>query len=241
MKRIQILLVALCLTQGLYAESPIEEVFPGEQNNFEVVTYETTPYPTTTRTDYSLFKKSCGAVLISKSWAMTAKHCIKSKYFATPWKVKIGAINAQGTYNYKRATNVVRHTSLDLALIKLEAPIVNVNPLLLLEDMITKKDKHLKMKKVYRQHAWNDIPVRAGKRKNLFVSKKDRKGKAGTSGSPWVMKSIAGDVLIGITHGTGRSPQIANATNWIKDTVNKYSSGESLYFITKKEMLRTFD
>lgn len=239
MKKILSLLIALSFNQMIQAESPIDELY--EPNHFEFVTFETTPYETATRKDYSLFKRSCGAVLISKNWAMTAKHCIKYKYSANPWKVKIGVIKEDGKYNYKRATNVIRHKSLDLALIKLDEPITNVEPVLLLSDIITKKDKHLKMKKIYRQHAWNNIPVRAGKRKNLYVSKPHRKGKAGTSGSPWVINSIAGDVLIGITHGSGRSPQIANATEWIKDTVNEYSTGESLYFITKKEMLRAFN
>jgi len=85
--------------------------------------------------------------------------------------------------------------------------------------------------------AWRGIPA-VGHGDHLTVPiKKNRKGKAGSSGSPWVIHSAkVGDVLVGITHGGGRAPQVAFAAGWIQQSVAKHSS-DSLVWATKAQAL----
>ena len=73
---------------------------------------------------------------------------------------------------------------------------------------------------------------------NLRVPKKeDRRGKAGSSGGPWLIHSDeVGDVLVGITHGGGFAPQVAYAAKWIQESVSKHSK-DRLIWATKKQTL----
>ena len=65
----------------------------------------------------------------------------------------------------------------------------------------------------------------------------DRRGKAGSSGGPWLIHSEkVGDVLIGITHGGGYAPQVAYAANWIQESVRKHSN-DQLLWATKNQTL----
>lgn len=98
--------------------------------------------------------------------------------------------------------------------------------------------KGVLIKKVSGNMAWRGIPA-VGKGDHLAVpNKKNRKGKAGSSGSPWVIHSPqVGDVLVGITHGGGRAPQVAYAARWIQQSVTRHSS-DRLVWATKPQTLK---
>ncbi|RUM74693.1 MAG: hypothetical protein DSZ12_05065 [Sulfurovum sp.] len=176
-------------------ESPVRRIATQEVD-YMLVTDETTPYSVESRKDYSLKLRGCVATLIHKNWAMTAAHCIPRRKVRHPNKIKVGYLNESGKYSYVRAKKVFKKKKADIALIQLKSSIERVEPVLMLNDRLKPQDKMIKIKKVSRKKSWSNIPARASKKKkvNLFVPKRFRKGKAGTSGSPWVYHSTAGDV-----------------------------------------------
>ena len=77
-----------------------------------------------------------------------------------------------------------------------------------------------------------------GKKDNLRVTdKSESRGKAETSGGPWVFHPPEiGDVLIGVTHGGGRAPQVAYAAQWLEHSVRKVSNDELLWARTNQTL-----
>lgn len=222
-------------------ESPVRRIATQEVD-YMLVTDETTPYSVESRKDYSLKLRGCVATLIHKNWAMTAAHCIPRRKVRHPNKIKVGYLNESGKYSYVRAKKVFKKKKADIALIQLKSSIERVEPVLMLDDRLKPQDKMIRIKKVSRKKSWSNIPAKASKKKkmNLFVAKRFRKGKAGTSGSPWVYHSTAGDVVVAVTHGGGRGKQVGFVSNWIKKTVASASKGDTLYFIHKKDMLNKY-
>ena len=171
---------------------------------FEMVVTGKSPYPLLDRKDLSLNTGGGKGVLISPRWAMTASHCITSR------KQKAGKVTVifPGPKGKKiKVTKVLRHKSKDIVLLQLARAVKPTErmPVLLLCEKVLGK---FPMKKCADNAAWRN--------------KKDRKGIAGTSGSPWLMHSkTVGDVLIGVTHGSDRAPSVAWMSRWIQETVNK--------------------
>lgn len=206
---------------------------------FQIVVTGQSPFPTSDRNNLSV---NCGGgkgVLISPHWVLTASDCITSK------KQKNGQVKVRFTgLNRKavqiRVNRVIRHPSKDLALLQLTRPVKSTERpgLLPLRERLVRGDEKLRIKKVTGNMAWRGIPA-VGKGDNLTVpNKKDRKGKAGSSGSPWVIHSTqVGDVLVGITHGGGRAPQVAFVARWLQQSVATYSS-DQLMWASKAQTLK---
>ncbi len=207
---------------------------PGQK--FPIVDPQRLPHPVDSRKNYSFWIGGGRGVLVAPHWAMTAAHCITSQ------AEKTGRLSAivknQGKKVASRKANlVVRYAGKDVALVRLETPfpVDLLEPPLLLKDTVRGKQPVL-VKKVAATMVWTDIPA-FGKTDNWFVPKAARQGKAGTSGSPWLVHSdLVGDVLVGITHGSGRAPQIGYLRNWIADTVAQHSD-DALHWATLEQAL----
>ena len=213
-----------------------------EGEPFQIVDEGALPYPRQNRTSYALSIGGGKGALVSPSWVLSASHCVTSRDQAAR-NVKVKYRDNQGKNRSSKGVDVFRHPWKDLVLVRLEEPI-NASfrtPVILLRDPFKPAHGTIRIKKVSAPKTtyWN-IPARVSSRNKdrFYVSPSMRQGPAGTSGSPWLINTLAvGDVAVGVTHGSGRAPQIGSYSRWINETVNA-NSDEMLWWATLEQVLR---
>lgn len=191
---------------------------------FRIVDPEKNPFSKGPRRDLSVNIGGGKGVVIAPHWVLTAAHCISSKRGDT---VGMTYLIEDGKKVTITSDKVIRHGATDFALVRFKAVIEGRKPLLLLKDgfPVSKKGQPpYQLTKVAGNGVWEDIPARVSPKsegERFYITKEQREGKAGTSGGPWVVRSpLVGDVLVGVTHGTGRVPQVGRVCKWIEQTVN---------------------
>lgn len=217
---------------GTGSDAKIGSKTPSEPA-FRIVNPKENPFPKEPRRNLSVNIGGGKGVVIAPHWVLTAAHCISSKRGDT---VKMNYMDESGTKVTLTSDKVVRHGSTDFALVRLSEAANGRSPLLLLKDgfPVSKKGQApYRLKKVAGNGVWEEIPARVSQKSHgtrFYISEDERHGKAGTSGSPWVIHSpLVGDVLVGVTHGTGRVPQVGKVCGWIESTVTTHSADRVLW------------
>jgi len=237
-------LIKSCFLTGAALSSLVTlSAFSQENSNSQdysnIQEVDFSPYSLESRSNYKAGIKKCRAALIAPSWVLTAKHCLGSK--------KENNIEKHGWVNLSyidegeewhpvkyQAKAIFRHPYKDIGLMQLSEPVTEsqIEPALLLSTPIKKGHGQFIMKKVS-ANVFYDIPVRAGRKNNAYISKPNREGKAGSSGSPWAFESeTVGDVIFAVTHGSGRGAQVAYVKGWIDGTVKENEPSAELYWVT---------
>ena len=237
MKRIILLSSIIILTQMAMAESPInKEVY------IEKPTVCPNPQPMSLLVkpkDYSvslLTKGSvdiCKGVIIAPSWILTAKHCVSTK---------LSHITNGERKDKLKIDKKIRFQRADMALLKLKKPVflaknivtLSAQPLLKEYGIIDyKKVTHNASKGMPRVYTELKLKVKSQRGlKSLTPA-----GISGSSGSPWVVNTDIGDVVIGITHGGGRAPQVSLAKKWIDTVLKKNTPDETVKWLNNRDVI----
>lgn len=234
--------IALLCAVSVSCSDREDEVSSAQSENATApaITEEANSHPSAARTDLSVRVGGGQGVLISPHWVMTASHCVPSRRMG---RFTVTYLDSTGTKRRIMSDKVFRSAVTDIALVRLTEPAPHRVPLPLLQEGFgpNENGNTYLLRKVTLSHSWDHIPARVSKKsdgKRFYISKKNRKGKAGTSGSPWVLPSECfGEVLVGITHGTGRVPQVGTIWRWIDQTVTENSKDE-LRWITPQQALK---
>lgn len=166
----------------------------------------------------------CKGAIIAPSWILTAKHCVTSKLtYVTNGKKKASKKIAK-KFKFKNKS--------DLALLQLEGtPFSPSQSVRLLAEPLLPFYGYMSGIKVTHNakrgtpRVYRGLKLKAPNKTKLRLLKSA--GKAGSSGSPWLIKTDSGDVAVAITHGGGQGAQIANARKWIKKTIQRETPAQS--------------
>ena len=169
----------------------------------------------------------CKGVIIAPSWVLTAKHCATQR---------LNFVTAGKKNQKKRVEQKIRFRGADIALLRVkkasftedQSAQVLAIPLPTSHQFTYKKVIHKTNKSMPKIYDELTLKVKNKKRLKSFTPR----GKAGSSGAPWVVNTDKGDVVVGITHGGGRAPQIAQAKKWIDAQIKKWTPNENVKWMT---------
>lgn len=169
----------------------------------------------------------CKGVIIAPSWVLTAKHCATQR---------LNFVTAGKKSQKKRVEQKIHFKDADIALLRVEEASFNeersaqilANALPTSHQFTYKKVIHNAQKGISK--IYDDLILKVKNKKRL--KSLTPKGKAGSSGAPWVVNTDNGDVVVGITHGGGRAPQVAQAKKWVNVQVKKWTPNENVKWVT---------
>jgi len=224
-------MLSLALTQTVLADisNPIEAVETTE----ELKTVSAKP------NDYSVSLLArgradmCKGVIIAPSWVLTAKHCATTKLSHVTDGKRKDKVKIDKKLRFKKS---------DIALLKLKNPVFTDEKIVMLSaEPLLREYGKLDYRKVTHNasrgtpRVYGNLKLRANNLKTL--KSLTPVGKAGSSGSPWVVSTDIGDVVVGVTHGGGRAPQVSLAKSWIDEALSTYTPQESVKWLTDREMI----
>ena len=215
-----------------------------EPTPFKIVDPNLLEHPLQPRRDLSVTLGGGRGVIIAPHWVMTASHCISPK---KEHAIKVIYRDQNGIKRKIKGNLVIRHPTVDIALVRLVRPAPGRDPILILKEPLPPRPiaQSYRLTKLSGDSVWTNIPARVRTKyagKHLKIAEQDRRGYAGSSGSPWIMHSSrVGDILVGITHGSGIVPQTGTIASWIQSSVSSKSDDTPTWATLDQALDRNHD
>ncbi|MEA1879377.1 MAG: trypsin-like serine protease [Campylobacterota bacterium] len=169
----------------------------------------------------------CKGAVVAPSWVMTAKHCATTGLKYVTDKKRKHKVKVHKKFRIEGA---------DFALLKVKkGSFAEDKALPLLSDTLKRAYGNIDFKKITHNSRrgtpaiYINLVLKGTSKKLLYAIK--RAGKAGSSGSPWVVNTQVGDVAVAVTHGGGRGVQTSYAKKWVDKVLLNNTPEESIKWI----------